>query len=188
MDEKEKSDGGAFARICRAEREQILEEWRSAVFATYPLDTSGFARTREDRFGNPAGHAVREALESMYDAVGGEPVSEGDLRLSMEMFIKLRAVQDFTPVQALGVIYLLKPLLRKRLLPACLREGLLDAFLEAESRLDSSALIAFDIYTAGRTRIFEERMGEIRRQYAQIARWAQKAEGAGKLPADEKPS
>jgi hypothetical protein len=187
MDEKQDSDDGAFARICRAERERILEEWRIAVFATYPLDAGGFVRTREDRFGNPAGHAVREALAGMYDAVSGNPVSEGDLRLSLEMFIKLRAVQDFTPVQALGVIYLLKPLWRKRLLPACLREGMLDAFLDAESRLDSAALIAFDIYTASRIRIFEERIGEIRRQHAQITRWARsraKTRGEG-FSADE---
>jgi hypothetical protein len=164
----------AFAEMCRTEREQILAKWSEAVFASYPLDMTGFARTQEDPFRNPGGHAVRLALEEMYTAVSGGISSEKLLRDSLEMFVKLRAVQNFTPVQALGVVYLLKPLLRGRVLPACLQNGLLDEYLEAESRLDAAALLACDIYTASRERIFEERVGEIKRSHAQLVRWAQK--------------
>jgi len=164
----------AFAELCRTEREQILAKWREAVFSSYPLDMTGFARTQEDRFRNPGGHAVRQALEAIYAAVGGEHSSEQLLRDSLELFVKLRAVQNFTPVQALGVVYLLKPLLRERVLPACLQQGLLEEYLEAESRLDAAALLACDMYTAGREQIFEERVGEIKRSHAQLVRWAQK--------------
>ena len=166
----------AFAEFCRSEREHILAKWNEAVFATYPLNTAGFARTREDQFRNPGGHAIRLALEETYNAVSGQFSSEELLRASLEMFVKLRAVQDFTPIQALGVIYLLKPLLRERILPACLQNGLLDEYLEAESRLDTAALLACDIYMAGKERVFEERIGEIKRQHAQLVRWAQKKE------------
>ena len=164
----------AFAELCRSEREAILAKWNAAVFATYPLDTAGFARTREDQFRNPVGHAVRLALEEIYSSISGQLSSETLLRDALEMFIKLRAVQDFTPVRALGVMYLLKPLLRERILPACLHDGLLDEYLEAESRLDTAALLACDIYVASRERVFEERIGEIKRQHAQLVRWAQK--------------
>jgi hypothetical protein len=64
-------------------------------------------------------------------------------------------------------------------LPACLQEGLLDEYLEAESRLDTAALLACDMYVASRERIFEERIGEIKRQHAQLVRWAQKKEEPG---------
>jgi len=168
----------AFAELCRTEREKILAKWIEAVFSSYPLDMTGFARTQEDPFGNPGGHAVRLALEAMYTAVSGEPSPEKLLRDALEMFVKLRAVQNFSPIQALGVVYLLKPLLRERVLPACLRNGLLDEYLEAESRLDAAALLACEIYTTSRERIFEERVGEIKRRHAQIVRWAQK-KGAG---------
>ena len=167
----------AFAALCRTEQEHILAKWNEAVFASYPLDTTGFARTREDQFRNPGGHAIRLALEETYKAVSGQLSSERLLRVSLEMFVKLRAVQNFTPVQALGVMYLLKPLLRERILPACLRNGLLEEYLEAESRLDTAALLACDIYVASRVQVFEERVGEIKRRHAQILRWAQKKEG-----------
>ena len=163
----------AFAELCRTEQEHILAKWKEAIFATYPLDMTGFARTQEDQFRNPGGHAIRHALEEIYMAVSGRLSSEKLLRSSLEMFVKLRAVQDFTPVQALGVVYLLKPLLRERVLPACLENGLLDEYLEAESRLDTAALLACDIYATSREQVFEERIGEIKRQHAQIVRWAQ---------------
>ena len=169
----------AFAEFCRTEQEQILARWNEAVFATYPLDAAGLARTQADQFRNPGGHAIRQALEEVYAAVSGRLSSETLLRCSLEMFVKLRAVQDFSPVQALGVMYLLKPLLRERILPACLQNGLLDEYLEAESRLDTAALLACDTYVASREQVFEERIGEIKRQYMQLVRWAQKQEGAG---------
>ena len=169
----------AFAELCRTEQEQILVKWNAAILATYPLDMTGFARTQEDRFRNPGGHAIRLALEEVYTAVSGGLSSERLLRGSLEMFVKLRAVQDFTPVQALGVVYLLKPLLRERVLPACLQDGLLDEYLEAEYRLDTAAILVCDIYVASRERVLEERIGEIKRQHAQLVRWAQKKNKAG---------
>ncbi len=168
----------AFAKICENERTRILEEWKNAVFATYPLDTSGFARTREDPFTNPVGHVTTEALGQIYKAVSGGVTAQTELRVSLEMFVKLRAVQNFTTIQALGVIYLLKPLMRKCVLPACLDAGLLDEYLESESRLDSAALIACEVYAASREQLYEERIGEIKRQQSQITRWARKQEDA----------
>ena len=140
---------------------------------------TGFSRTQEDQFRNPGGHAIRLALEEIYTAVSGGLSSEKLLRSSLEMFVKLRAVQDFTTAQALGVVYLLKPLLRERVLPACLQNGLLDEYLEAESRLDTAALLICDMYVTSRERIFEERIGEIKRQHAQLVRWAQTKNKAG---------
>jgi len=166
-----------FSGFCGVEQEYILARWNEAVLATYPLDTAGFTRTKEDQFRNPGGHAIRVALEVTYNAVSGRSSSENLLRDALEMFVKLRAVQDFTPIKALGVMYLLKPLLRERVLPACLQNGLLDEYLAAESRLDTAALLACDIYAASKARVFEERIGEIRRQHAQIVRWAQNKEG-----------
>jgi len=177
----------AFAELCRAAQEQILAQWNEAVFASYPLAMPGFARTKTDQFRNPGGHAIRLALEEIYNSVSGGLSSEILLRSSLEMFVKLRAVQDFTPVQALGVVYLLKPLLRERVLPACLQSGLLEEYLDAESRLDTAALLACDIYVTSRERVFEERIGEIKRQQAQLVRWAQKKNTAREDIRDAKP-
>ncbi len=54
-----------------ARRTQAINQWLDAVFAMYPLENTGFMRTREDRFANPVGHALRQAAEALYDAVTG---------------------------------------------------------------------------------------------------------------------
>ena len=172
------SNSKAFAELCAKGRDKILTAWKDAVFSTYPLNTVGFARTQEDQFCNPAGHATREALEKIYAAVAGQNVSAKALAAAVEMFIKLRAVQNFTPAEALGVLYLLKPLLREQILPACAdKKGLFKELLEAESRLDTAVLLACNIYVASKVQVCEERIGEIKRQQSQITRWAQKIEG-----------
>jgi hypothetical protein len=169
----------AFIELFQTEQGQILAKWSEAVFSAYPLDMAGFSRTQADQFRNPGGHATRLALEEIYMAVSGRFSSEKLLRDPLEIFVKLCAVQSFTPAQALGVVYLLKPLLRERVLPGCLQSGMLNEYLEAESRLDTAALLACDIYVTSREQVLEERIGEIKRQQVQLVRWAQKKNKAG---------
>ena len=82
-------------------------------------------------------------------------------------------MQQFTPSQSIGVIYLLKPILRKEILPLVLKGNALKEYLETESRIDSLALLAFDMYSKDRERLADIRITEIRNQYAQLKRWAQ---------------
>ena len=72
---------------------------------------------------------------------------------------------------------MMKPILREQVLPALLAEGLLADYLETESRVDSLTLLAFDMYMEDREILAQSRITEIRNQYAQLARWAQKLEG-----------
>lgn len=149
------------------------------VFATYPLETTGFLRTRSNPFTNPVAHMTREAGNMLYDALCGEEVEPEVIRNSLERFVKLRAVQKFDPAKSMAVFYLLKPLLREKILPEMHARGQLEEYLEIESRLDTLALMGFDIYVKARDTVAESRIREIRNQHAQLARWAQKLEGSG---------
>ncbi|EFL87350.2 hypothetical protein HMPREF1022_02005 [Desulfovibrio sp. 6_1_46AFAA] len=162
--------------IFRSRKNDVVRLWTEAVYSTYPFETTGFLRTKQDAFGNPVANMTKEAAGTLYDAVAGEEVEVATVKNALERFVKLRAVQTFTPSQGLGVFYLMKPLLRERILPELAEQGELDAYLTAESRLDSLALLAFDIYTAARETLAESRIKEIRNQYAQLARWAQTLE------------
>ena len=90
----------------------------------------------------------------------------------------LRAVQTFLPSQGMLVFYLLKPILRKHILPLMKGEKELHEYLEAESRLDTIALLAFDIYMKSRETVAENRIQEIKNQHAQLVRWAQRVGGS----------
>ncbi len=162
--------------LFRSHKQEVARLWTEAVYSTYPFETTGFLRTQEDPFGNPVAHMTKEAAAAVYDAVAGEDVDMETVKGALERFVKLRAVQQYLPSQGLGVFYLMKPILRQRLLPLCAAQGELEAYLEAESRLDSLTLLAFDIYVAARETLAESRIKEIRNQHAQLARWAQKLE------------
>ncbi|MBD5626062.1 MAG: hypothetical protein HDQ90_00880 [Desulfovibrio sp.] len=163
-------------KILRAHKKEVVDSWVEAVFATYPLETTGFLRTASDPFTNPVAHMTREAAGVLFDAVAGEDVEAATVRASLDRFVKLRAVQKFAPSQSLAVFYLMKPILREKVMPEMRLKGRLEDYLDAESRLDTLALLAFDIYAEARETVAESRIKEIKNQHAQLARWAQRLE------------
>lgn len=156
-------------------RKSLVEQWINAVFSSYPLDTTGFLRTRQDQFCNPVGEITATVAGHLYDAVAGEHIIAERVEQALERFVKLRSVQDFPPSQGMGVIYVFKHLLRETLLPLFVKGGKVAEYLEAESRLDTLALMAFDMYLASRETLAEQRIKEIRDQHSQVVRWAQHA-------------
>jgi len=165
--------------IPRKFKKKVADRWVEAVFATYPLETTGFLRTRNDPFTNPVAHMTRQAAGSLYDAMIGEEVDPAETKAAVDRFVKLRAVQKFSPGQSMAVFYLMKPILREEVFPEMLAQGLLSDYLEMESRLDTLVLLAFDIYMSARETLAESRIKEIRSQYAQLKRWAQQLEQGG---------
>jgi hypothetical protein len=159
--------------VFRKHKNEIVHLWTEAVFDTYPFETTGFLRTRNDPFGNPVAHMTRQAAAALYDAATGEHVDIEATRKALDRFIKLRAVQKFLPSQSLGIFSLMKPILREQLLPEFMAANALQAYLETESRLDSLTLLAFDMYMENRELLAETRIKEIRNQHAQLKRWAQ---------------
>lgn len=162
--------------ILQESKKDIVDSWVETVFSTYPLETTGFLRTKHDPFTNPVAHMTREAADVLFDAMAGEEVEQSAVKASLERFVKLRAVQKFAPSQGLGVFFVMKDLLREKALPGLREAGRLDYYLECESRIDTLALLAFDIYAKARETLYESRVREIRNQHAQLARWAQNLE------------
>ena len=168
--------------VFRKHKSEIVRLWTDAVFDTYPLETTGFLRTKEDPFGNPVANMTREAAGALYDAVTGEAVEVDATRKALDRFIKLRAVQKFLPSQSMAVFSLMKPIMRTHVMPELAAQDDLAAYLETESRVDSLMLLAFDMYMEDRETLAESRITEIRNQHAQLARWAQQLESGAIHP------
>lgn len=164
--------------LFRSQKETVVNQWIEAVYNTYPLETTGFLRTRKDPFTNPVGDMTHEAAGRLFDAISGDDTDPKTVKQAIERFVRLRAVQKLTPSQAMGVFLLMKPLMREHILPLCSGDKAITAYLNAESRLDSVVLLAFDMYTEARETLAESRITEIRTQYAQVVRWAQTVDGS----------
>ena len=80
--------------------------------------------------------------------------------------------QDLKPEQAVGVLYLYKPVLRELLLADMLAAGDVQGFLDMGDRLDTLCLMAFNLYLADREQVYAERVAQQRREASQIRRWA----------------
>ena len=93
------------------ERKQVLlEKWLERTLATYPSQTLRFLKGEKDRFRNPVGHTLREGLATLLDELTGE-MDPAKIGPALESIVRLRAVQDFTPSQAVGFVYLLREII-----------------------------------------------------------------------------
>ncbi len=161
--------------ILTSKKDDILKAWLDKLFASYPLESAGFLRTGTDTFSNPVGFTTKITTSTLLDAVLGEDADPAAVHAALEKLMHMRAIQEMPPAQAVGALYLLKEILRTRAMPEIRKNtGLLDEYLTVESRIDSLALLALDMYTASREKVFQLRVEELKRSQSQVLRWAQK--------------
>ena len=166
-----------IAELCSNRRETLVDQWVNRFFASYPLDSKGFMRTKRDRFANPVGETTRMAAGVLFDAVIGMDTDPATVKQALHDLIWIRAVQDMPPSKAVGALYLLKDILRGEILPECLKPEhagmeILKEYLAMESRLDTLGLMALDMYSEARERVFRIRVEEVKRSQSQVIRLA----------------
>ena len=138
----------------------ILEKWSQLVLDTYPADTANFLQHERDRFINPVGCIISQEIKTIYDELlHGMDLEK--LTASLNEIIKVRSVQDFSPSQATGFIFLLKQAVREELASEIAGNPTPEELLDFESRIDGLALLAFDIYTNCREKIYKIRVNEV---------------------------
>lgn len=139
----------------------ILKEWFDLIISSYLVDTARFLRKEKDRFHNPVGHTLHEETEKLFDAlVSGDDL--GAMMPSVDNIVKIRAVQDFEPSQAVAIIFVLKQAVRVVLKAHAGEAEKLRALLDFESRIDRLGLATFDSYVQCREKIHEIRIKEIK--------------------------
>ncbi len=166
-----------FTAYCNGISGKLAELWIDRFFSAYPIDSTGFARTRRDRFANPVGETTRRSAAVMLGAVIGNDAEPETVKQALHDLILIRAVQDMAPSQATGAIAALKDILRSEVLPECLKpenagSGTLKNYLEAESRIDTLFLMALDMYAEAREKVYRARIEDIKQSQAQLTRLA----------------
>lgn len=149
--------------LLQQNREKILGQWTELVISTYPAITSQFLAKQKDRFQNPVGHTIEQGLEAVYDEIVSTMDTER-LSQALDGMVRIRAVQDFTPSQAVKFVFELKAVIRRVVHDA--PEGLDNPYLlgDIEMRVDRVALLAFDKYTECREQLHKVRTDEIKSQ------------------------
>lgn len=149
----------------------IVERWFRLILETYHPDTSSFMKREKDRFANPVGNSISHGVEAVFDELiqGKDPVEVAPL---LDQIIRIRAVQDFNPSQAISFVLALKDAIRENLKDE-IRDGqFLSEILILESRIDKLTLLSFDLYMKCREKLYELKTNQLRDSTARLLKRA----------------
>ncbi len=142
-----------MSSVTRETRQAVAERWLAETLRTYPDETAQFLIRERDPFRNPVGTALREAIPALVNELF-EAMDAASVARALEGVVRIRAVQNFSASEAVGFVFLLRPVVRAGL-PAGLE---IEANLDR--RIDEIALAAFDLYASCREQIYEVRLRE----------------------------
>jgi hypothetical protein len=167
-----------LTKLLAEKKAPIVGRWLDLIFETYPDDAQRFLTKQKDRFSNPVGTTISKEIENLYDELidGLEPDRVSPL---LDRIIKIRAIQDFSPSQAVNFAFLLKKAIKKEILGEILEARLSEDLAIMESRIDDLALLAFDIYMNCREKLYDIRTNEAKNQ---VSRLLQRAGMLSEIP------
>jgi len=148
-------------------RTRIIKKWRDMIVKTYPSDTQRFFRREKNQFSNPVGYTIAKDIEVLYDEI----MSDGDnekISSCLDNIIRIRAVQSFKPSHAIGFVLDLKRIIREELDEKADENKFYDELMILENRIDNIALLAFDVYSQCRQKIYEIRVNEVKNNLGKL--------------------
>ncbi|HEX2988071.1 MAG TPA: RsbRD N-terminal domain-containing protein [Chloroflexota bacterium] len=147
------------SKLLSSHRAAILPRWVQLILQSYPADTARLLESEPDQFLNPVGSNISREAETLFGEIEGE-MGEEKLSASLDSLMSIRAVQDFPPSKAVGIIFLLKQAVREGLKDEPHDARFYEELQEIESRVDRVALMAFDQYMGRREKIYELKLRE----------------------------
>lgn len=157
----------SLEKLLEEKKSAILERWFDSILETYPTDTRRFLQKKKNRFANPVAHEITGGIEGIFNQIlsGGDP---DDVSPFLDKIIRIRAVQDLTPSQALGFIFDLKRLVREELAENMGESPVAEGLWELERSIDDMGLLALDIYMKCREKLYELRVNEVKNRVGRL--------------------
>ncbi|MCG6551471.1 MAG: RsbRD N-terminal domain-containing protein [Candidatus Magnetominusculus sp. LBB02] len=155
--------------ILLKERNAILDGWYKLILGTYPIESRVFLAKKNDAAANPVGHVIAVSIEGiLQELLSGMDTKR--MASLLDDIIRVRAVQDCCPSEAISLILLLKQALRDAARGHLKGEQLVSELLAFEDEVDRLTLLSFDIFMKCREDIFDLKVNELRRSTFLIAK------------------
>jgi len=148
-------------------RGEVLACWRKRILASYPAETARFLSAEKNRFANPVGHALAAVTDAVVARLAEGRAPE-ELAGVLDGLVRVRAVQDLTPAQAVGFVLELKAVLREELAEALSAAEAASELRAVEDWVDRLLLVAFDVYARCREQVHAIRVNEIRNRSLKV--------------------
>ncbi|GAB6175377.1 RsbRD N-terminal domain-containing protein [Desulfobaculum senezii] len=165
-----------LAELLTTRRDDILERWFDLIVKTYPGLSSIFLK-KDHPWGNPVGVNIKTAISGIYDELLQDEASDR-LAPLIDTVVRIRAVQEYSPSEATAIFMLLKHVVREAASKEveesgeALSQECIQDLWDFESNVDTVVLIAFDIYTKCREKLFELRLNDSKQRFSGLLRRA----------------
>ena len=141
-------------------REGIIRKWVEAALYSHSPQAAKFA-TGTNQFANPIAFSVSKEFNEIFQELvkaleGGEP------RFNVDTTIKIRAVQDFSAVEALSFPFRLKDILRLEFKKDLNDPEFSREFRNLEALIDRLALLSFGRYVDAREQLYQIKIKELK--------------------------
>jgi hypothetical protein len=144
-------------------KDSILKKWQQAIIDTYPTGAGNYLLENKNKFTNPIGYTIEKSLPAILNAV-----IEGNLtglaKESIDDIIRIRAVQEFEPAEALTFLYSLKAVIISLLSD----DAELSAFLQIESIFNEINNYGINTYVRFREKIYDIKANEQLRTFEKM--------------------
>jgi hypothetical protein len=149
----------------RKRKKALVQQWFHAVVDTYSSDASRFFESQKDPFANPVGDTFRKGLDELYDRLMDTGTADpNQIGTCLDPMIRIRAVQNLLPSQAIGFLFDFKKILRKELGQKLENPDMGTALTRIEQRIDGIGLIAFNIYMHCREKVYQLKTDDLRKR------------------------
>jgi len=155
-----RSQDARLREILEQKKGPVVEKWIKTIHKSYPPETAQFLNSQKNRFANPIGASIQDSVWPLYDQLIGEPDPE-ITKKNLDILIRVRAVQDFSPASAVRIIFELKRIIRGELMEEVVKHHLLERYFEFESKIDHFALLAFDVFMECREKVWEIKRNDL---------------------------
>jgi hypothetical protein len=90
--------------------------------------------------------------------------------VAVDEVIRVLALQEFPPSQALAFVFVLKQVVREELAQELEDPSLAPELVELDSRIDGLALLSFDGYMQRREKLYEIKLNEVKSRISGLLR------------------
>lgn len=140
-------------------KKDIVALWIDRTLDSYIAP--GFFKKSTDPFANPVGSNISAGLTRLVDVLLDKSGPEA-YHQPLDQIVRIRAVQEFTPSQAMAPFLELKWVIKQIFSSDQTTKPLLATLDYLDCEIDRIALAAFDIYCECREQVYKNRIRELK--------------------------
>ena len=150
-----------FENVLFEKKEKIIGKWLQLIADAHPAGSR--LLVDKDQFTNPVGYVLSSQTPILYDAFLEDQLDSEEAFVALSNIVQSRAVQDFSPSEAISFVFLLKEVIRDELKSQLKDKQAYKELRAIEDRVDKMVGLAFNAYVNAREKVNEIRIKEVKR-------------------------